>query len=302
MTIETLKYNMAQIHGETVSQNWWDKLPQTLDKQAKKWGFELLSPIETLSYHYLHWVKYKGKKAVLKLSSLNPKFSLEVETLLDLQGPHCVRVLKSNTQALLLQGLTPAQSLIETKSDKEATRIVAELILKTKRPQVPKQNAPQPTLSDWGDAFSRLRERYKGGTGPFESDLITEAESIFKSKNQNAVSVLLHGDLHHENILFDHNLGWVMIDPHGVWGELAFEPSAYLHNQLLKHPYPTQILEERIRIFSDVLSLAPQRIFDWGFAKSVLSVVWSDEDQLSFKEGLTVTQAYQALNNKGAFR
>lgn len=43
--------------------------------------------------------------------------------------------------------------------------------------------------------------------------------------------VALHGDLHHENILLGAR-GWVVIDPKGLVGDPAFEPSAYLRNPL----------------------------------------------------------------------
>ncbi|HKA75114.1 MAG TPA: aminoglycoside phosphotransferase family protein [Xanthobacteraceae bacterium] len=34
---------------------------------------------------------------------------------------------------------------------------------------------------------------------------------------------LLHGDLHHDNILWDATRGWVAVDPKGVIGEPAYE-------------------------------------------------------------------------------
>ena len=44
--------------------------------------------------------------------------------------------------------------------------------------------------------------------------------------------VVLHGDLHHENILFDASKGWVAIDPKGLTGDPALEIGRYCGNQL----------------------------------------------------------------------
>src|SRR5207244_1723119 len=41
---------------------------------------------------------------------------------------------------------------------------------------------------------------------------------------------LLHGDLHHYNVLFDARRGWLAIDPKGVVGELEYEVGAALRN------------------------------------------------------------------------
>jgi len=43
--------------------------------------------------------------------------------------------------------------------------------------------------------------------------------------------VVLHGDLHHFNILSSGDR-WLAIDPKGIIGEPEFEPAAYLENKI----------------------------------------------------------------------
>ena len=43
--------------------------------------------------------------------------------------------------------------------------------------------------------------------------------------------MVLHGDLHHDNVL-RHGDGWVVIDPHGYVGDAAVEPATMLYNPI----------------------------------------------------------------------
>jgi streptomycin 6-kinase len=57
-------------------------------------------------------------------------------------------------------------------------------------------------LTDWFDGFNRLRETFNGGTGPLDAKLVERAESSARDfLVENHSPVLMHGDLHHYNIL-----------------------------------------------------------------------------------------------------
>ncbi|MBX3117566.1 MAG: hypothetical protein KF784_00755 [Fimbriimonadaceae bacterium] len=78
--------------------------------------------------------------------------------------------------------------------------------------------------------------------------------------------VFLHGDLHHSNILLGPE-GWVVIDPKGLIGDPAFEPSAFIRNPIEEigewEDLPL-ILERRIRRFAKELQLDPWRVWGWS--------------------------------------
>ena len=115
--------------------------------------------------------------------------------------------------------------------------------------------------------------------------------------------VLLHGDLHHDNILKNGDrpvrrslseAEWLVIDPKGFIGDPAFEPAAYLCNpipELLQENQPREIIEKRINICSAELDIDSRRIAGWLYAKSVLCWAWSLEDNLDanyWKEFLSI--------------
>ncbi len=91
--------------------------------------------------------------------------------------------------------------------------------------------------------------------------------------------VLLHGDIHHKNILKSQTRGWLAIDPQGVIGERTYDlANAFFNPDDMASFVET---ESRIRtmcaIFSERLRLNPTRILEFAFAYGCLSSAWCIE-------------------------
>ena len=127
-----------------------------------------------------------------------------------------------------------------------------------------------------------LRDIYNGKTGPVPEKIVSKAEELFKYLTETSTErYLLHGDLHHDNVLSSKRDVWLAIDPMGVVGERAFETAAVLRNpqsKLLKYSNPKDVLSKRIQILSEELEIDDKRIRQWGIAQTVLSAIWKLED------------------------
>ena len=112
-------------------------------------------------------------------------------------------------------------------------------------------------------------------------------------------SVLLHGDLHHDNLLYDERRGWRCIDPVGYIGEPEFEAAAFLKNPLSpRYCADERIVHRRTTIMADVLGLDPQRILRWAYSYYVASLIWGIEDAVFEREHLlmlSVLEKFVAL-------
>ena len=91
--------------------------------------------------------------------------------------------------------------------------------------------------------------------------------------------VVLHGDLHHDNVLSAGREPWLAIDPHGVVGDPGYEIGALLYN-----PDPTgdddtvlDLVPARVEQLADGLGMPVERVVAWGFVQGVLSEVWTFE-------------------------
>ncbi|HTG94026.1 MAG TPA: aminoglycoside phosphotransferase family protein, partial [Pyrinomonadaceae bacterium] len=122
--------------------------------------------------------------------------------------------------------------------------------------------------------------------------LVREAESVYRnlalSQRQ---TMLLHGDLHHYNVLFDSTRGWISIDPKGVVGELEYELGAIIRNpvELPDFYISRAVIERRLMQLTEALGLDYDRALRWTFAQAVLSAIWEVED------GVTVTSDHPSL-------
>lgn len=139
-----------------------------------------------------------------------------------------------------------------------------------------------PPLPVWFRAFERLLRKHDGGSGPFPPGLIARAEHTFAELDASSEQrVILHGDLHHENILLSVKGEWLAIDPKGIAGDPGYEVGPFMLNQLpigSSESATMEVLNQRLSVFSDELHIGRERLIRWAFCHAVLSALWDFED------------------------
>ncbi len=273
---------MIALHGAK-GVDWLGRLPTILAACERRWGITLGPAFADLSFHYVApAVRSDGTAVVVKACSPTGEFTREAEALRLFDGRGMVRLLEYDTsdEVMLLERLEPGTLLRTVEDDEEATSIAATVMRQLWRPAP--QEHPFPTVSDWGRGFVRLRQHYGGECGPFPHALLEEAEALFSELSASmAEPMLLHGDLHHDNILAAQREPWLAIDPKGLIGEPAYETGALLRNplpQLLEYPQPGRVLARRVDQLAEELGFDRARLRGWGVAQAVLSAWWSFED------------------------
>jgi streptomycin 6-kinase len=136
-------------------------------------------------------------------------------------------------------------------------------------------------LSDWFAGLDGVRPHFGGGTGPFPQRILEMAEALIPELfAASSPPLLIHGDLHHFNILSS-GRGWLAIDPKGVIGPPEYEVGPLLINPIpdfLRGEAAVRQAERRIAILSERLGFAPQCIRDWAICHAILSAWWDIED------------------------
>ncbi|MEA3335723.1 MAG: aminoglycoside phosphotransferase family protein [Chloroflexota bacterium] len=262
---------------------WLEGLPALLDRCAQHWSLQLLAPFEPLSYNYVApAILLDGSQAVLKAGVPNPELYSEMAALQLYDGRGIVGLLAYDADlgAMLLERLQPGSPLRLVQDDEQATAIAAQVMQRLWRP-VP-ANYSFKSVGDWAQGLGRLREQFGGGTGPLPEELVVLAENLFEELLRSmGKSVLLHGDLHHDNIVAAERSPWLALDPKGIVGEAAYETGALLRNPLpwlLEQPDPQRVLARRVDQLGELLGFDRQRLVRWGIAQAVLSAVWTVED------------------------
>lgn len=193
-------------------------------------------------------------------------------------GRGVVHVYEHVPGAALFERLDPGEPLAKLAldgRDDEATDVLA-MLLGRMAPGDPPDNCA--TVEQWGEAFARYAAT---GDERIPPALLEPARRIYSdlSRTQREPA-LLHGDLHHYNVLSDRARGWCAIDPKGVVGELEYELGAALRNPLDRPDLFARpdVVERRLDHFGLALGIDVSRARGWCFAQAVLSAIWSIED------------------------
>ena len=300
--MDTIPAEFAQrsidIDGEP-ARDWVAQLPALLESLADLWSLSLGSPFPPLSYSYLCPVsRQDNTEAVLKLRFPGPGMAREVECLTAFAGDGAVLLLESDVDrgALLLERIRPGSDL-SALTDDEAVQQFATVVRRLHKP--PPTVSPFPAVADWGQGFERHRTIGEGSS-PLPSRLIDAAQAVHgELAGSMDQPVLLHGDLHHGNILAGTRQPWLAIDPQGVVGERAYEIGAFLRNPidtLSARPDLESLMSRRVSLVSEVMQLDRGRVIGWGMAQAVLAGIWSYEDHgTGWEEWVRIGEALDVL-------
>lgn len=281
---EIFERNIVGVFGAE-GRAWLDRLPETLATAADRWSLTVLPPFDMLSFNYVApAIRADGTGVVVKLGVPTREVRTEIDALSVYRGRGCIRLLAADREQglLLLERVQPGTPLSQITDDAEATMIAARAMRELWQP--PPALHEFPSVADWASGLDDLRATFGGTTGPFSRRLVEQAESLFRDLIATmAAPVVLHGDLHHDNILAAERQPWLVIDPKGVIGEPAYEVGALLRNpapQIFTTPDLAGVMTQRADILAAELGLDRDRILAWSMAQAVLSAWWSYDGQV----------------------
>jgi len=267
---------------------WLKELPALIAEYERRWSLTMLPPY-ALSYNYVApAIRADGTPVVLKARVPGDGLMTEIAALRLYDGHGMVQLLEADPEggAFVLERLAPGAPLttLVESDDERATSIAAGVMRQLWQGPagVPPDEPLYGTIANWAEGMQRMRAYFGGTTGPFPHALVEEAESLFAELlASQAAPVLLHGDLHHDNILSAERAPWLAIDPQGIVGEPTYEVGALLRNplpQLLELPNPGRVMARRVDQLAAELGFDRARVRGWGLAQAVLSAWWSIED------------------------
>lgn len=251
---------------------------ERLAELSRSWSVEL-GRIENTPSSVIGFGERSNEPVVLKVAARQHDEWNAGEVVRAFAGHGVVRALEHIPGAVLLEWLqpgTPLVDLVEQNREPEANRVFVEVIEAMSATAPDTQGYSQ--AEEWSVEFD---EYLTSGGRAVPRELAVEARAVFVELCRTQRDVrLLHGDLHHYNVLWSEKQGWMAIDPKGVVAEVAFELGAVLRNPAgMPELYTRSGLERRVGQLAEGLGLDAVRIAGWTFAQAVLSAIWMIEDE-----------------------
>jgi len=206
-------------------------------------------------------------------------------------GRGAARVLAREGDALLLERLMGKRSLSDMArrgQDDEATRIICRTAIALHAPREQAAPAGLIPLEIWFRALETAAFRH-GGTFAICAGV---ARSLLADQRE---CVVLHGDLHHDNVLDGEARGWLVIDPKGLVGERGFEYANLFRNPDVATALAPGRMRQRIALVAQEAGLDDRRLLDWVIAYAGLGAAWTLEGGGDPGAGLALAEQAMAL-------
>jgi streptomycin 6-kinase len=246
------------------------------------------SPIFTRSASLLP-VRRQGEPAMLKLATEEEERfgGLLMEWW---NGDGAARVLARDDNALLLEraeGTASLADMARNGRDDEACRVLCTVAARLHAPRP----EPLPELIPLQYWFRELEDASVTHGGI----LVRCAEAARARLAEPREVGVLHGDLHHDNVLDFGVRGWLAIDPKRLVGERGFDFANIFTNPDLADPTRPVATEpgrfaRRLEVVAEAARLERGRLLRWILAWTGLSAAWFFSDGDSAATDLRVAE------------
>jgi streptomycin 6-kinase len=189
-------------------------------------------------------------------------------------GEGAVRVLEMEAEALLMEravGTLTLAAMARGGEDDEATGVLCEVATKLHEPRDADPPESLAALPLWFRELAVAANRH-GGAYALAASI---AEELLEAPQD---IVVLHGDLHHGNVLHDAARGWLAIDPKGVIGERGYDFANMLCNPDVETASAPGRLVRQLEVICEAAGLERERQLMWTLAYCGLSASWTLAD------------------------
>jgi streptomycin 6-kinase len=246
---------------------WLCDLPSRVARCVERWGLRLEAPYpQSLVSIVFAAVLRDGSPAVLKIQWPHPESEHEHEALQLWNGNGAVRLLAYDAKehALLLERCEPGDHL-STVGVEQALEVFAEML-----PQlwVPAGRPFRSLAEECAEWRKRLPAEWELARHPFERALLDAAlEAIDRLSSIQSAQLLLHQDLHRDNVLRARRKPWLAIDPKPLAGEKEFSLAPIVRSYEFGHSRVDVL--HRLDRLSTALRLDRERCRLWTLVQTL---------------------------------
>jgi streptomycin 6-kinase len=207
-----------------------------------------------------------GDEAVLKVQEPHRESEREADALRLWDGDGAIRLLDHEPaeHALLLERCVPGTPLSAAGAE-TALDVFVELLPRLWKPAGPPFRSLAAEAAWWAGSLEETWERFER---PFERKLLDAALEVLRElPHTQGPQVLLHQDLHGDNVLAAQREPWLAIDPKPLAGEREFGIAPIVRSRELGHSR-AEVIGRFDRLTSE-LDLDRERARGWTIAQTI---------------------------------
>ena len=251
-----------------------------LSEYLTRWKLRHPTKLASTATSSLYKVQMDGDVAVLKIFSKSgiKSESLGSESLSHFRGLGAVTLLNADNGAQLLSFIEgPTLRLMAEQGDDHSCAKIICQVLKILHSGIQPNSLPQgfPTMTENFQALFSCDRAFG------QDKLLRRGADVarFLLKHEER-KVVLHGDMHHGNVMHSSQNGWLAIDPKPLFGVLAYDTANSFYNPDFLNAGLIDIprIRHYLEVFSLGLGISPKLILQYAFAYGCLSVCWDFED------------------------
>ena len=261
--------------------DWLGRLPRLVRDVADEWQLAFDgAPMHGFTSVVVPVRQPDGTPAVLKVAYDGDQEGVhEALGLQHWNGNGTVRLLRADPRrrALLLERLHSDRTLDELW-DLEACEVVAAFYARLHVPALPRLQRLTTYIDRWTEQLARLPSG-----APVPRRLVEQAVSLGRSfvDDEGTDAVMIHGDLHYQNVLAADREPWLVIDPKPMAGDPHYEVAPMLWNrwdEVVASGNVRDAVRRRFHTVVDAAGLAEDRARDWVVVRELHNVLWTIED------------------------
>lgn len=247
--------------------SWLRRLPEIVAHCSRRWGLTIGAPYPD-SYVSLvvPATDPTGAPVVLKIQFPHRESATEAHALRAWNGAGAVRLLDDDAEAhaLLLERCQPGHHLSAAGPETGLAVVIGLLPRLWVSPATPFRSL-QDEVASWVNA---LPATYEKAGKPFERALLEGAiETLQDLAASQGEQVLIHQDLHGDNVLAATREPWLAIDPKPLAGEREFGLSPIIRSYEFGHSDRDAV--DRLNRLSSELGVDRERARLWAFGHAI---------------------------------
>lgn len=280
---------IAERFLEKLGAERYDERIRVVEKYRKPWELSEIEFQKSLSTNSLifYAVSKQYGRVILKVL-INNGFDKEILACKLFQGENFCKIYEYSLedQVYIMERIMPADTLYESAPRNDRIKIVGRIFKGLHKTDIP--DSAFPTYSEWFEAGKEGTKNRKDCEELYQ--YLYSAERMLADINQKySRTLLLHGDLHHENILKNENGSYTVIDPKGVIGDPVFDLSRFILDEFRDDltSEPKDVIIDFVQKLGDSVGIPCEILLRCLYIETV---IWLFREELANGESLEECQ------------